>query len=163
MESWIVDELRPLILNAFNADPERVGIFGHSMGGHGALTLALRHPESFRSTSALAPIASPTRCPWGQKALRRYLGEDPEAWRMHDASELMRQRRAPFPQGILVDQGLDDPFLEEQLLPHEFERACAEAGQALRLRRHPGYDHGYYFVSSFVEDHIVFHRRALAE
>ncbi|TFW09562.1 S-formylglutathione hydrolase [Oxalobacteraceae bacterium OM1] len=162
MESWIVNELRPLVLNEFNADPERVGIFGHSMGGHGALVLALRHPELFRSVSAFAPIAAPTRCPWGQKAFRRYLGEDRELWKMHDASELMRRQRTPFPEGILVDQGLQDQFLAEQLLPEEFERACAEAGQPLRLRRHAGYEHGYFFVQSFVEDHIAFHRHALA-
>jgi S-formylglutathione hydrolase len=162
MESWLVNELRPLILNEFNADPERVGIFGHSMGGHGALVMALRHPELFRSVSAFAPIASPTRCPWGQKAFRNYLGADRESWRQYDASELMRERRTPFPHGILIDQGLDDKFLKEQLLPEEFEAACMQAGQPLRLRRHPGYDHGYYFISSFVEDHIAFHCSALA-
>jgi S-formylglutathione hydrolase len=124
MESYLVHELRPLILNEFNADADRVGIFGHSMGGHGALVLALRHPQHFHSVSALAPVAAATQCPWGQKAFRQYLGNEETAWRKHDASILMRELRTPFPQGILIDQGLDDKFLEEQLLPQEFERAC---------------------------------------
>jgi S-formylglutathione hydrolase len=162
MESYLVHELRDLICNQFNADEERVGIFGHSMGGHGALVLALRHPEQFHSVSAFAPIASPTRCPWGQKAFTHYLGDDKSAWNAYDASELMKQRNAPFPDGILVDQGLGDKFLDEQLLPDEFERACKQANQPLTLRRQSGYDHGYYFISTFIEDHINFHQRILA-
>lgn len=163
MESYIVRELVPLVLNEFNADPEKIGIFGHSMGGHGALVLALRHPDLFRSVSAFAPIAAPSQCPWGQKALSRYLGDDRDLWSSHDASELMKRLHAPFPQGILVDQGLSDKFLQEQLLPQEFESACAHASQPLTLRRHEGYDHGYYFISSFIEDHIAFHRRNLGD
>lgn len=161
MESWITGELFDLVHNEFNADPARTGIFGHSMGGHGALTLALRHPERYRSVSAFAPIAAPSLCPWGEKAFGAYLGQDREAWRAHDASELMKQRRAPFPQGILIDQGLDDKFLKEQLLPLQFEQACIDAGQPLTLRLHEGYDHGYYFIASFIDDHLAFHHRVL--
>lgn len=162
MESYLVHELHDLVCNQFNAEGQRVGIFGHSMGGHGALVLALRHPERFNSVSAFAPIASPTRCPWGQKAFANYLDDNKTAWNSYDASELMKQRTTPFPDGILIDQGLNDKFLEEQLLPHEFEQACAHAKQPLTLRRQPGYDHGYYFISSFIEDHIAFHHRILA-
>lgn len=163
MESYVAHELRQLILDEFNADGECVGICGHSMGGHGALTLALRHPDLFCSVSALAPIASPTRCPWGRKAFSHYLGEDRDAWQAHDASELMRTRRTPFPEGILIDQGLDDKFLEEQLLPVEFERACITAHQPLTLRLHEGYDHGYYFIATFIDDHLAFHAQILAK
>ena len=164
MESWIVDELLPLAGAHLPVDLGRVGIFGHSMGGHGALTLALRRPGVFGSVSALAPIAAPMHCPWGEKAFAGYLGADREAWKAHDASELMRrQQRAPYPGGILVDQGLADRFLAEgQLLPEAFEAACAAVGQPLTLRRHAGHDHGYYFVSTFVEDHLRFHAGALA-
>jgi S-formylglutathione hydrolase len=161
MESYIVRELYDLILGEFNADERRIGVCGHSMGGHGALVLALRNPERFRSVSALAPIASPARCAWGQKAFARYLGADRASWASHDASELMRGRKKPFPQGILIDQGLSDQFLGQQLLPEEFEKACAEADQPLTLRRHEGYDHGYYFISTFIEDHIAFHKQIL--
>lgn len=155
-------ELRELVLAQLPADPARVGIFGHSMGGHGALMMALRNPSLFRSVSAFAPIAAPMRCPWGQKAFGGYLGRDEEAWRQYDASELMAAMdEAPFPGGILVDQGLADKFLAEQLYPEAFEEACARAGQPLTLRRHAGYDHGYYFISTFVEDHLRFHRRLL--
>jgi S-formylglutathione hydrolase len=161
MESYVALELRDLILGEFKVNQERVGIFGHSMGGHGALTLALRHPQRYQSVSAFAPIASPTRCPWGQKAFANYLGDDRSQWAEHDASELMKQRSTPFPQGILIDQGLADQFLQEQLLPHEFEEACKRANQPLTLRRHEGYDHGYYFISSFMEDHLAFHARIL--
>lgn len=155
-------ELRQLVLDTLPADPARVGIFGHSMGGHGALMLALRNPGLFRSVSAFAPIAAPMRCPWGRKAFGGYLGPDQAAWRQYDASELMAgMREAPFPGGILVDQGLSDKFLAEQLYPEAFEAACLAAGQPLELRRHAGYDHGYYFISTFVEDHLRFHRRQL--
>jgi S-formylglutathione hydrolase len=161
MESYIL-ELRELVLAQLPADPRRVGIFGHSMGGHGALTLALRHPDLFLSVSAFAPIAAPMRCPWGQKAFGGYLGGDQAAWRAHDATELLKDAgRAVFPQGILIDQGLADKFLAEQLYPEAFEEACRAAGQPLELRRHAGYDHGYYFISTFVEDHLRFHRRQL--
>ncbi|MDB5764314.1 MAG: fghA [Herminiimonas sp.] len=161
MESYVAHELHDLICAEFNADEKRIGIFGHSMGGHGALVLALRHPDRYRSVSAFAPIASPTRCPWGQKAFANYLGADKTLWESHDASELMKRRSTPFPQGILIDQGLSDKFLQEQLLPHEFEQACIRAAQPLKLRFHEGYDHGYYFISSFIEDHLAFHHGIL--
>jgi len=162
MESYVEQELRALIVKEFAADAARVGVFGHSMGGHGALTLALRHPDIYRSVSAFAPIAAPSQCPWGEKAFGNYLGEDRSTWVDHDASALMRKSRTPFPQGILVDQGLADKFLAQQLLPQEFEAACAQAKQPLTLRRHDGYDHGYYFISTFMEDHLRFHHRVLS-
>ena len=161
MESYLTQELLPLVLQVLPAQGERVGIFGHSMGGHGALTLALRHPDLYRSVSAFAPIAAASQCPWGQKALSNYLGNERSSWEQHDASALMRTMQSPLPQGILIDQGLDDKFLTEQLLPQEFEAACAQAGQVLQLRRHAGYDHGYYFIASFMEDHLRFHHRNL--
>ncbi|KFC74310.1 S-formylglutathione hydrolase [Massilia sp. LC238] len=155
-------ELREQVVAQLPADPARVGIFGHSMGGHGALMMALRNPGLFRSVSAFAPIAAPMRCPWGQKAFGGYLGADQASWRQYDASELMAAMdTAPFPGGILIDQGLADKFLAEQLYPEAFEEACARAGQPVTLRRHEGYDHGYYFISTFVEDHLRFHRRLL--
>ena len=158
MESYLIGELLPLVGAEFPVDLSQAGIFGHSMGGHGALTLALRHPGKFRSLSALAPVVAPTRAPWGEKAFSHYLGTDRDAWREHDACDLMRrQRAAPFPGGILVDQGLDDQFLAPQLMPERFEEACAAVGQPLTLRRHAGYDHGYYFVSTFVADHLAHH------
>ncbi|WP_028101058.1 S-formylglutathione hydrolase [Pseudoduganella violaceinigra] len=161
MESYI-HELRKLAIDELPVDAHRVGIFGHSMGGHGALTLALRRPDLFRSVSAFAPIASPARCPWGQKAFAGYLGADKQTWLRHDASALMSmQDEAPFPNGILIDQGLADKFLEEQLYPGVFEDACRAAGQPLELRRHAGYDHGYYFISSFIADHVKLHSRQL--
>jgi S-formylglutathione hydrolase len=162
MESWLMRELLPLLAAELAIDSDRVGVFGHSMGGHGALTLALRHPGRFRTLSALAPICAPSRCPWGETAFTGYLGADRTAWAGHDATELMaEQERAPYPGGILIDQGLADKFLEEQLHPHLFEAACAAAGQPLTLRRHEGYDHGYYFVSTFIEDHLRFHAQGL--
>ena len=163
MESYLLRELLPLVEAELPIDGQRLGIFGHSMGGHGALTLALRHPGRFRSLSAFAPVAAPTRCAWGEKAFNGYLGADRTAWAAHDASALMAaQACAPYPQGILVDQGLADKFLaERQLLPEAFEAACAQAGQPLTLRRHAGYDHGYYFIQSFVEDHLRHHATAL--
>jgi S-formylglutathione hydrolase len=156
-------ELRELVLATLPADPARVGVFGHSMGGHGALMMALRNPDLFRSVSAFAPIAAPMRCPWGQKAFGGYLGADQAAWRQYDASELMAAMdAAPFPGGILIDQGLADKFLAEQLHPEAFEEACARAGQPLTLRRHEGYDHGYYFISTFMDDHLRHHARILS-
>ena len=156
MESYI-HELRELVARKLPVDAARLGVFGHSMGGHGALTLALKRPDVFHSVSAFAPIAAPTRCPWGKKAFSGYLGQDQAAWRAHDASELMAAAQTPFPQGILIDQGLGDKFLAEQLYPEAFEEACRKAAQPLQLRRHTDYDHGYYFVSSFIEDHLRFH------
>ncbi len=162
MYDYVLEELRQTVLANFPADPNRIGVFGHSMGGHGALVLALRNPRVFKSVSAFAPICSPTRCAWGKKALPRYLGEDQAAWKIYDAVEIMTSAgKALFPE-ILVDQGLADKFLQQsQLLPELFEAACATAGQLLRLRRHEGYDHGYYFISTFVEDHLRFHAAAL--
>ncbi|HEY6457608.1 MAG TPA: S-formylglutathione hydrolase [Steroidobacteraceae bacterium] len=162
MYDYVLEELRQTVLANFPADPKRIGIFGHSMGGHGALVLALRNPQIFRSVSAFAPICSPTRCAWGRKAMPRYLGEDQAAWKAYDAVELIKSAgKAVFPR-ILVDQGLADKFLHQsQLLPELFEEACAAAGQPLRLRRHEGYDHGYYFISTFIEDHLRFHAAAL--
>ncbi|WP_414442957.1 S-formylglutathione hydrolase [Burkholderia sp. 22PA0106] len=162
MESYIVDELRALVLGALPIDGTRLGIFGHSMGGHGALTLALRHPGVWRSVSAFAPIVAPTRCPWGEKAFAGYLGDDREAWKEHDATELVARRDAPrYADGILIDQGLADQFLAKQLNPDLFEAACREAGQPLTLRSHEGYDHGYYFISTFIADHIAHHAKTL--
>jgi S-formylglutathione hydrolase len=162
MESYLLDELLPLVGEHLPVDGERLGLFGHSMGGHGALTLALRHQDRFQSLSAFAPICAPTQCPWGHKAFTGYLGEDRAAWAAHDASALMAQRSTPLlAHGILVDQGLGDKFLEAQLHPHLFEAACAQAGQPLTLRRHAGYDHGYYFISTFMEDHLRHHAQGL--
>jgi S-formylglutathione hydrolase len=161
MESYIVRELLPLLAVNFDTLAGKVGVFGHSMGGHGALVLALRHPALFCSVSAFAPIAAPSQCPWGEKAFSRYLGADRTTWLEHDASALMAQRNTPFPAGILIDQGLADQFLDAQLNPALFEAACKTAAQPLTLRFHAGYDHGYYFISSFMEDHLAFHKRAL--
>ncbi len=160
MSSYVVDELPALVAATFAVDTARTGIFGHSMGGHGALTIALKHPERYRSVSAFAPIVAPSRVPWGEKAFSRYLGEDRKAWADYDASELVRRRT--FPGTILVDQGEADGFLVNQLKPELFEAACAEAGQALTLRRQPGYDHSYYFIQTFIEDHLRHHAQALA-
>jgi S-formylglutathione hydrolase len=163
MESYLLRELLPLAQAEFGLDARRTGVFGHSMGGHGALTLALRHPGLFASLSALAPIAAPMQCPWGQKAFTGYLGSDRRTWARHDASELMRRLdRAPYPGGILIHQGLADKFLSEQLHPEAFEAACAAVDQPLALRREPGYDHGYYFIASFVEAHLRHHAAQLA-
>ncbi|MET3133667.1 S-formylglutathione hydrolase [Oxalobacteraceae bacterium GrIS 1.11] len=156
-----IHELRELVLQELPVAPQRVGIFGHSMGGHGALVLALRNPDLFRSVSAFAPIAAPTLCPWGKKAFTGYLGPDQEQWQQYDASLLMAGARATFPAGILIDQGLGDKFLPDQLYPEVFEAACRAAGQALELRRHAGYDHGYYFISTFIDEHVRFHGNIL--
>ncbi|AOK30483.1 MULTISPECIES: S-formylglutathione hydrolase [Burkholderia] len=162
MESYVADELRATVTAELPIDGARLGIFGHSMGGHGALVLALRHPDVYRSVSAFAPIAAPTRCPWGEKAFSGYLGADREAWKRYDASELVARADArKFADAILIDQGLADQFLATQLNPDVFEAACRAAGQPLTLRRHAGYDHGYYFISTFIADHIAHHARAL--
>lgn len=162
MESYLVQELVPTLVSQLPLDGTRMGITGHSMGGHGALSLALKHPGVFKSVSALAPICAPIQCPWGQKAFTGYLGADRSGWPAHDATALMAAHlRAPFPQGILIDQGLADKFLPEQLHPEQFESACAQVGQPLLLRRHAGYDHGYYFVSTFIADHLDHHARQL--
>jgi S-formylglutathione hydrolase len=163
MESYLLHELLPLLGEHQPIDLERLGIFGHSMGGHGALTLALRHPGVFKSLSAFAPIANPMQCAWGRKAFTGYLGSDSTGWASHDASALMAaQKQVPYPQGILVDQGLADKFLtEQQLLPEALEAACAQVQQPLTLRRHAGYDHGYYFIQTFMEEHLRHHARQL--
>jgi len=161
MHSYLL-ELRKTVLQEFSADESKVGIFGHSMGGHGALVMALRHPDLFRSVSAFAPIAAPSGCPWGEKAFSGYLGANRAEWLQYDASALMSQSRNPFPAGILIDQGLGDKFLSEQLHPEAFEDACRKAGQPLELRRHEGYDHGYYFISTFMADHLHFHHQHLS-
>jgi len=159
MESYVTQELPEVVAAHFPWQRERLGLFGHSMGGHGALTLALRHPGMVGSVSAFAPVAAPTQCPWGVKAFTHYLGADRSAWAAHDATELVRSgARAPV---LLVDQGLADKFLDGQLMVDRFEAACREAGQPLTLRRHAGYDHGYFFIASFVEDHLRFHAQAL--
>ena len=160
MERYVTAELRTLVLDRFNARPDRIGIFGHSMGGHGALTLALRHPGLYQSVSAFAPIVAPTQCPWGTKAFRGYLG-DRAAWAAHDATELVKTGARVPP--LLIDQGLSDQFLVEQLQPDRFEAACVACGQPLTLRRHEGYDHGYYFIATFVADHLAHHARQLLE
>jgi S-formylglutathione hydrolase len=162
MESWLMTEWLPAVQERWGLDAGRIGLTGHSMGGHGALTLALKHPGRFRSLSAFAPICAPTLCPWGHKAFAGYLGGDRPAWAAHDASALMRERRCPFPDGLLVDQGLADKFLTEQLMPEQLEAACEAAGQPLTLRRHPGYDHGYFFIQTFIEDHLRWHARQLS-
>ena len=159
MGSYVRRELRTLVMQHFNALEDRVGLFGHSMGGHGALTLALNNPGLYQSVSAFAPIAAPMQCPWGVKALNGYLGDDRRAWERHDATELVKAGARVPP--LLIDQGLADKFLAEQLHPHLFEAACLEAGQPLTLRRHAGYDHGYFFISTFMADHIAHHARYL--
>ncbi len=155
MGSYITQELRSLVLDEFTVKIDRVGLMGHSMGGHGALTLALQNPGLFQSVSALAPIAAPMHCPWGVKAFNAYLGDNRTLWASHDATALI-QAGARLPP-LLIDQGLADKFLAEQLHPHRFEQACKEAGQSLLLRRHVGYDHGYYFITTFIADHLKHH------
>ena len=160
MRSYVEDELPALIGAEFAcADLERQGITGHSMGGHGALTIALRNPGRFRSVSAFAPIVAPSQVPWGQKALAGYLGEDRAAWRAHDAVALIEDG-ARLPE-LLVDQGDADNFLAEQLQPERLRTACDAAGIALTLRMQPGYDHSYHFISSFMADHIGWHGERL--
>ncbi|WP_199176081.1 S-formylglutathione hydrolase [Zhongshania marina] len=158
MEEYACRELPALVAEQFPVDTARCGIFGHSMGGHGALTLALKNPALFRSVSAFSPIVAPSQCPWGEKALGNYLGADRGAWVNYDACELIR-RAEVLPAEILVDQGADDTFLEEQLKPQLLVEACADRGIDLELRMQPGYDHSYFFIASFIEDHLHFHSR----
>jgi S-formylglutathione hydrolase len=159
MASWIMAELPEVIAADFPADLGRQSMTGHSMGGHGALVLALRHPGRFKSVSAFAPIVAPSQVPWGQKALPLYLGDNPESWAQHDACALIAAG-ARLPE-LLVDQGLTDQFLETQLQPERLEAACTAAGIPLTLRRHAGYDHSYWFIQSFVADHLRWHRERL--
>lgn len=161
METHVVHELRAAVEAHFPVAADRRGITGHSMGGHGALTLSLRHPGVYASVSALAPICAPSQVPWGEKAFRGYLGDDPAAWAAHDACALIQSGRR-WPGTVLVDQGLDDKFLARELRPELLESACAAASQPLTLRRHAGYDHSYYFVASMIEEHLRHHAAALA-
>ncbi len=158
MYTYVTVELPALIAAHFPADMTRESVFGHSMGGHGALTVALKSPHRYKSVSALAPICAPMRAAWTQKAFARYLGDDREAWKNYDASELVKRQR--FPGTILIDQGEVDEFMGG-LRPDLFAQACTEASQALNLRMQPGYNHSYYFVSTFVEDHLRHHAKAL--
>ena len=161
MESYVTGELIPLIDQAFPTTGSR-SILGHSMGGHGALTLALRHPDLFRSVSAFAPIGSPTRCPWGEKAFSAYLGDDRAAWAAHDAARLIEGGAARgVYDDILVDQGDADPFLHDQLKPELLQAAADVAGQKVTIRMQPGYDHSYFFMASFIGEHIAFHAARL--
>jgi S-formylglutathione hydrolase len=160
MASWLMDEMPEVLLQLAPADLARQSIMGHSMGGHGALTLALKHPRRFRSVSAFAPICAPSEVPWGQKAFGAYLGDDRTAWAAHDACALIASGKRV--EEILVDQGMADQFLEGQLRPDRLEVTCARAGINLRLRRRAGYDHGYWFIQTFVEDHLAFHAERLA-
>ncbi len=159
METWLTDELPTLLASRFPARADRIGVFGHSMGGHGALVLGLRNPKCFGSVSALAPVCAASQSPWGRKAFQRYFGDDPEAAQSHDAVELVRAgARVPH---LLVDVGTADRFIDEQLKPGLLEQACQEHGQPLTLRRHAGYDHSYFFVSSFVGEHVAHHAGVL--
>ena len=155
MYSYVTRELPELVNSNLPALAETAGIFGHSMGGHGALVCALRNPSQYKSVSAFAPIAAPIQCPWGQKGFTNYLGKDTQAWREYDASELVARHR--FPGLILIDQGTADQFLAEQLHPEKFGAAAAKSGQPVNLRMQPGYDHGYYFIQTFMADHLRHH------
>ncbi|MDX2099239.1 MAG: S-formylglutathione hydrolase [Leptolyngbyaceae cyanobacterium bins.59] len=159
MYSYVTEELPALIAAHFPIQADRQGICGHSMGGHGALVGALRNPDRYRSVSAFAPIVAPMRCPWGQKAFRNYLGEASDQWRGYDASELVKT--SPLPLTILIDQGTTDKFLDSQLMPQIFAEACTVSGQALTLRMQEGYDHSYYFIATFIGDHLRHHAEAL--
>jgi S-formylglutathione hydrolase len=159
MDSYVTDELPTLVEGHFPIAPGARGICGHSVGGHGALMLALRHPGRYGSVSAFSPMVAPSRVPWGQKAYAALLGDEPRAWSAHDACELVRSR--PLPLEIRIDVGSADKFLDTQLRPALFEAACAEGGQRVTVRQHAGYDHGYYFVASFVDEHLAHHARAL--
>lgn len=160
MYDYVVNELPALIEEHFAVADAR-GIFGHSMGGHGALTIALKNPGRYRSVSAFAPIVGPSTVPWGEKAFAAYLGDDREAWKAYDACELVAGAEERLP--LLIDQGTADGFLDEQLQPQRLEAACAAAGHPLELRMQPGYDHSYYFISTFIGDHVAHHAKALCD
>jgi len=159
METYIRDELTAWIKDTLPVDMNRMGIFGHSMGGHGALILHLKNPELYKTCSAFAPIVAPSQVPWGQGALKGYLGEDIDAWRDYDATDLVM--KAATQAHILIDQGLDDEFLREHLRPELFKAACEKMGQGLTLRMQPGYDHSYFTIATFIEDHLRHHADAL--
>jgi S-formylglutathione hydrolase len=160
MDSYVTKELHAIITGHFKIPADRISISGHSMGGHGALVLGLRNPELYRSVSAFAPIVNPVKSPWGEKAFPGYLGSDGEAAKKYDATELVKAG-ARHPRPILLDQGTEDEFLKDQLLTENFVRACSQAGQPLRANLREGYDHSYYFVSTFMESHVAFHREAM--
>ncbi len=163
MEQYITQELNELVCDQFPLMPDSQGLAGHSMGGHGALVLGLKHDDLYKSISAFSPIVAPSQVPWGHKAFSGYLGDDKQEWLKYDATALISEKanRASCPE-ILIDQGKEDNFLEEQLKPHLFATACADVGQALNLRLHDGYDHSYYFIQSFIEDHIKHHAQILS-
>lgn len=160
MSTYVCEELPNLLQRYFLLDEQACGIFGHSMGGHGALTLAFKNPKKYRSVSAFSPICAPTQCAWGQKAFTGYLGEDEEQWRGYDACHLIVERGWPHKK-ILIDQGTQDPYLQEQLKPELFQQACLNASVDLNLRMQEGYDHSYYFIASFIEEHLTFHASLL--
>ncbi len=159
MYSYVTQELRELVEKNLPVDGKRSGISGHSMGGHGALVLGLRNPELYKSISAFAPICAPSKAPWGQKAFTAYLGERQHPWAQYDATELVHASRSHTP--ILIDQGLDDEFLKEQLMTDVFEKACKDTGYPALIRRRAGYDHSYFFISTFIEEHFAFHAEIL--
>jgi S-formylglutathione hydrolase len=161
MEDYLTHELQEIMNKSLNVDLARQGIFGHSMGGHGALTLGLKYPEIYKSISAFSPICAPTDCPWGEKAFLGYLGKDTEVWKRHDAVELVRNLNESQHRTILIDQGLADEFLEEQLKPKRLEQVCKDVGFPLNLRYHDGYDHSYYFISTFMADHVEHHAKVI--
>jgi S-formylglutathione hydrolase len=160
MESYITLELLEIIQSKFKIAKNKISLMGHSMGGHGALVLGLRHPELFQSLSAFSPVAHPVNCPWGVKAFTGYLGEDKKIWKSFDATELIKSKKKHV-RKILIDQGAADEFLEKQLLLQDFESACKENGQPLEAHLRDGYDHSYYFIATFIESHIKFHAEAL--
>ncbi|HZD51507.1 MAG TPA: S-formylglutathione hydrolase, partial [Woeseiaceae bacterium] len=163
MYGYVTRELPELLFAEFPGDRSRQGIFGHSMGGHGALTIGLKNRDAYRTISAFAPISNPINCPWGRKAFTHYLGSEESRWREYDATELVKSLEDPVPEHrILIDQGLTDQFLAEQLHPQAFEAACRGRGVPLELRRHERYDHGYYFISTFMEDHLRYHAHVLS-
>jgi S-formylglutathione hydrolase len=162
MYSYVVNELPSVVSSSFRADRSRSGIMGHSMGGHGALTIALKNPAKYRSVSAFAPISAPTQVPWGHKAFTGYLGADRTNWAEYDACELLKSGRR-FPDTILVDQGTSDKFLKEQLRPELLVEACGAATQLLDLRTRPGYDHGYFFIQTFIAEHMEWHAARLSK
>lgn len=163
MYDYLTKELPDVLAAAFAIDTDRQGITGHSMGGHGALTIGLKNPHMYRSISAFAPICNPSNCPWGEKALTNYLGDDRATWHDYDATELVQSLQSVPRHKILIDQGLADQFLEQELFPEQFAAACEKNNVALELRRHAGYDHGYYFIASFIEDHLRHHAKALCD
>ena len=163
MYDYVTRELQVVMAENFPVDVRRQGVFGHSMGGHGALTIGLKNPQVYRSISAFAPICSPINCPWGQKALSNYLGSNQDSWLAYDATTLIESLENRPEHPILIDQGLADQFLETELHPHLLEKACATKGVSLQLRRHADYDHGYYFISTFIDDHLRFHATNLQD